>query len=281
LAQKIVDTHVHFWQPDGDLNYDWLKGTPLDRPFLPADLHEQAGDLKIEKIVFLECGCPPEQGVKEIEWVHSLNEPKIGGMVATAPLERGDEARPYLEKLAAFPLVKGIRRLIQSEPLGFSVQSDFVSAVQSLPEYGFSFDICIVHPQLDDVLNLVEQCPDVSFVLDHIGKPDIKAGLLDPWREKITKLADFPNVECKISGMVTEADHDNWTRDDLKPYIDHVIESFGIDRVMYGGDWGVSTLATTYTDWVETLNWATQTLSQADKDKLFYENGMRFYRIEQ
>lgn len=279
MIEKIVDTHVHFWQPGGDLDYIWLMGTSLERPVLPENLAQESGALPLEKIVFVEAGCPPKQGVQEIEWVLSLNEPKLGAMVAAAPLEQGAAVRAHLEKLAQYPLVKNIRRLIQSEAAGFSTQPGFVEAVKMLPEFGFGFDLCIYHYQMSDVIQLVRQCPDVSFVLDHIGKPDIKNHVLDPWRDELKTLAGFPNVYCKVSGLVTEADHANWTRDDLKPYIGHVLDVFGIDRVMFGGDWAVSTLATTYPGWVETLDWATNHLTADESRKLFHDNAIAYYRI--
>ncbi len=277
----IVDTHIHFWNPN-QIQYDWLASVPaLNKPFLPQDLADQATGVQLEKIVFVQCDCLPAQNLKEAEWVTSLaqKEPRIQGIVAGAALEMGEAIRGHLQALSAYPLVKGVRRLIQSEGAGFCVQPDFVTGVQLLPEFGFSFDICIVHPQLADVITLVEQCPNVSFVLDHIGKPGIKAGLLDPWRAEIKTLASFPNVSCKISGLVTEADMQAWTPTDLRPYIDHVIESFGPNRIMYGGDWPVSLLATSYQSWIETLEAATIGLSEAERHKLFYQNANSFYRL--
>ena len=152
--------------------------------------------------------------------------------------------------------------------------------MQCLPDYGLSFDICISHEQLANTITMVQRCPDTTFVLDHIAKPDIRAGRLDPWRQELSELARSPNVVCKISGLVTEADTANWTRDDLKPYIDHVIECFGFDRVMYGGDWPVSTQATDYPRWVETLDWAVAGATKVEKRQLFRDNAVRIYRLE-
>jgi L-fuconolactonase len=202
------------------------------------------------------------------------------GIVASAALEKGEGARPQLEALARIPLVKGIRRLIQGNGLGFCTQADFVRGVQMLPEFGFSFDICIYHPQMGDAIQLVEQCPNVMFLLDHFGKPGVKDNLLDPWREQLHTLAAFPNVYCKISGLATEADHKKWTREQLRPYIDHAIDSFGINRVIYGGDWPVATLAIGYQEWIDTINWATAHLDEAARHKLFVENAVRFYRLD-
>jgi L-fuconolactonase len=233
-------------------------------------------------MVFLQCEVDPTQFRAEAAWVTSLaqQDPRIEGIVPWAPLEKGDAARPDLEQFAANPLIKGVRRIIQFEPdIEFCLRPDFVRGVQALADYGFSFDICISHIQLANTIKLVEQCPDVKFILDHIGKPDIKNHLLDPWRDEIRTLAALPNVWCKISGLVTEADHQQWTRDDLKPYIDHVIESFGFDRVMYGGDWPVAYQATDYPRWVETLEWAIAGCSDAELRKLFRENAVSFYRL--
>ncbi|MEO7597313.1 MAG: amidohydrolase family protein, partial [Opitutus sp.] len=125
----------------------------------------------------------------------------------------------------------------------------------------------------------VRQCPDVSFIVDHIAKPDIRAGKLDPWRAEMREMSVLPNVWCKISGLVTEADHTNWQLADLQPYIDHVVECFGFDRVMFGGDWPVSTQATTYPRWVQTLDAALKGSSADELRRLYVSNAEEFYRI--
>lgn len=278
----VVDSHIHFWDPN-HLRYDWLSGAPaIHRPFLPKDLARAAAGVDLQGIVFVEADLHPDHRLAEATWVSELaeREPRIQAIVASAPLELGTAAvRPHLEALARNPLVRGIRRLIQSEAPGFCTQPDFVAAVQALPGYGFSFDICIKHHQMADAIRLVEQCPQVNFVLDHFGKPAVKEGLLDPWREQLRTLAGFPNVVCKISGLATEADHQHWSREQLKPYIDHALSVFGPDRVLYGGDWPVSTLAIGYQEWIDVINWATPNLSDAERHKLFVENARRVYRL--
>lgn len=279
MNQPIIDSHVHFWDP-AYLRYEWLEELPaINRPFLPQDLREQTADLRLEGVVFVQAECVHEDGLREVEWVTELakSEPRIQGIVAFAPLELGTEARKVLDKLAKVPLVKGVRRLIQAEAAGFATQPAFVAGVQALSDYDFSFDICILHHQLGDVLWLVEQCPDVRFVLDHLGKPDAKTPLFEPWATQVSELAQFPQVHCKLSGLVTEADHRRWTSEELKPYIDHVVQAFGAERIMYGGDWPVSLLATTYREWVETLHVATADLTAINQHKLFYQNARRFY----
>jgi len=281
MTLTIVDSHIHFWDP-ANLHYNWLADVPaINKAFLPADLLAQAAAINLEKIVFVQADCRAEQSLLEVAWVSALAraEPKIGGIVAFAPLEQGEAARPHLAALAGFSLVKGVRRLIQSEGPGFCLKPEFVRGVQLLPEYGFSFDICIFHHQLGDVLQLVAQCPGVAFVLDHLGKPGVKTGLLEPWQAQISQLAALPNVSCKLSGLVTEADADNWTPAELQPYLEHALAAFGPNRVMYGGDWPVSLLATTYQGWLDTLAAATAHLAAEDRHKLFVANARQFYRL--
>jgi L-fuconolactonase len=278
---KIIDSHVHFWNPQL-LRYGWLAESEiLNRTYLPDALPSSGQDWSIDGIVFVQADCAPEEGFQEAEWVATLaeREKRIAGIVAFAPLEQGQAVRPALEKLAGNPLVKGIRRLIQSEGTGFCVQPDFIAGVRLAAEFGFTFDICIRHFQLTDAIELVRQCPEVQFVLDHIGKPDIRAGQIELWHDHIRALADFPNVCCKISGLVTEADHQDWQPAQLQPYIDHILESFGPDRVMYGGDWPVVLLASDYSRWVETAQQATRSLKEDERQKFFYDNARAFYRL--
>lgn len=276
---QIIDSHVHFWEPDR-FDYDWLSGS-LRRPFLPGDLEAQAGGFMPEKVVFVEAGST-SPSPDEVAWIEELaaNAPYIAAIVADAPLEHGEGARATLEAMAGKPLVKGIRRNIQAEAADFLTAPGFVAGVGLLAQYELSFDICCVHHQLPGVIALVSQCPDVWFVLDHIAKPDIAAGTLDPWREHLRQLASYPNVWCKLSGMVTEADHGNWTREQLQPYVAHVVEVFGVERLMFGSDWPVVTLAATYPQWVETLQWALDGLSDTDKQRVFHDNAARFYRLD-
>ena len=278
----IVDTHVHLWHPK-QLRYPWLAEVPtLNRAYLLKDYIAAYGALAIESIVFVQCDTHPDDGLKETAWVTSLAavDPRIRGIVAWAPLEEGAQVAPFIEKLAENRLVKGIRRLIQSESVDFCIQPNFVSGVKVLSRYGLSFDLCIFHPQLANAIRLVEQCPHVQFILDHIGKPDIKNQLFDPWKQEIETLAGFPNVHCKISGLVTEADLEKWTPADLQPYIEHVITCFGFDRVIYGSDWPVSTQASDYPRWVQTLKDAVSGCTSQELRNLFRDNAIKFYKLD-
>ena len=176
------------------------------------------------------------------------------------------------------------------DPCPISVAGDMIEidpstsiethGLKLLPAYGWSFDICVKHPQMDHTLNMVRACPEVQFVLDHIGKPDIASRQLDPWRGYVSALAALPNVSCKLSGAVTEADRATWSADDLRPYIHHVLSAFGEDRVMFGGDWPVVLLASPYVRWADTLAILTQHLSPTAQAKLWRENAKRIYRIQ-
>lgn len=287
MRQTIVDSHIHFWDPVR-LTYPWHSGAPtIAHRHLPADLQAAASSgeksVDLQGIIFVEADCLPEQRVAEAAWITELatQEPRIQAIVASAALEDGADANhAHLTELQRYPLVKGIRRLIQAEGPGFCTQPAFVQAVQRLPDYNFSFDICIKHTQMEDAIHLVEQCPNVAFVLDHFGKPGVKDGLLDPWRDQLRTLASFPNVQAKLSGLATEANHQQWTREQLRPYIDHALATFGVDRVFYGGDWPVSTQAVDYTEWIDVLLWATTHLTDADRHKIFVTNARSFYRID-
>jgi L-fuconolactonase len=279
----IVDTHLHLWDPKY-LRYPWLDAIALlNKPYLLADYRRACGPVQVEKMVFLQCEVEFSQFQEEADWVTLLaqkEDARIAGLVPWAPLELGDGARPALEKLAANPLVKGIRRIIQFEPdPQFCLRPDFVRGVQALPAYGLHFEICIDYTQFANTIKLVQQCPNVTFILDHIGKPNIKDHVLEPWKQEMVLLAELPNVWCKMSGLVTEADHKHWTREDLRPYIDHVLDTFGFDRTMYGGDWPVAYQAAEYPRWVETLAWAVAGCTDAEQRKLFRENALKFYRL--
>ncbi|MFH1009419.1 MAG: amidohydrolase family protein [Candidatus Latescibacterota bacterium] len=278
----ISDTHVHLWDPNR-FSYPWLSGHPkLNRPFLPEDYRGAIGPLQVENIVFVECGMASGQSMEEPVWVNDLakKDPRIRAIIPSAPLEKGAGSRAVLVAYKKYSLIKGVRRLIQTEAdPAFPIQPDFLRGVQMLAEYDFSFDICISDDQLKNTLKLVGQCPEISFVLDHAGKPEIKKRVFEPWKSELKALSEFPNVTCKISGMITEADHENWTAEGLKPYIAHVIECFGFDRVLYAGDWPVVTLAGEYQEWVAALDWALSGCRTEDLKKLFYSNAISVYRM--
>jgi L-fuconolactonase len=278
----IVDAHLHLWDPQR-FRMSWLDGNELlNRPYSLADYREHTAGLPIEAMVYLQVEVETPYALIEAEAIAELarQEPRLQAIVAWAPLEYGERARTFLEALSNIDSrIKGVRRLLQSEPDDFGTRPDFIRGVQMLPEYGLSFDICINHRQLPAALTLVRACPNTAFMLDHIAKPNIAEHVLDPWREQMRELASFPNVQCKISGVATEADPTAWTPDDLAPYVRHALDVFGEDRVAFGGDWPVALLATSYRRWVETLDLLTADLSDTARAKLWGENARAFYRI--
>ncbi len=278
----IVDSHVHLTNPDR-FGYAWTKGDPrLHRQVLPEDLTKAAAPFTIEQFVFVEVDVDYPQHIDEAAWVQELarSDKRLTGMVAALPLEKGKAIEPELDALRKNPILRAIRRLIQTQAdPEFCIRPEFIDGLKLLPKHDLAFDICILHHQMPNVIKMVRQCPEVRFVLDHIGKPGIKAGIFDPWREQLKELAAMPNVVCKISGVSTEADHDNWTREQLKPYIAHTIETFGFDRVMYGGDWHVLELAGTYPQWVEIVDWVVEGCTAEEKRKLFRDNAIAAYRL--
>ncbi len=279
----IVDSHVHLLDPSR-LGYAWTAGAPsLKAKKLPADLDAAAKPVRIEQIVFVEVDVDTPQHLAEAEWVSEIAaaDPRVKGMVAALPLERGKAVEGELEELRKHKILRGIRRLIQNQPdPDFCIKPDFIAGLKLVGSHDLVFDICVFHNHLPNVIKMVEACPEVRFVLDHIGKPAIKDGLLDPWRQHMKELAAHENVFCKISGVANEADHKNWTRDQLKPYIAHAIECFGFDRAFFGGDWHVMELAIRYPEWVAIVDWVTEDASREEKRKLFHDNAVRFYSLD-
>lgn len=279
----IVETHIHLWDLR-HLRYTWLdENEVLNRDFLPADFQDAARDVPVEQIVFAQAAALPEQALAEAEWIAQIaasDEPRITGIVADAPLENGDRVTRDLDALARLPLVKGIRRLIQidDDPAGLCRRSSFVEGIRLLSGYGWTFDICVHRDTLPAVSELVAKCPDVQFVLDHMGNPNTVDGEIEPWRRDIAALAERENVVCKLSGMLSAAAPD-WTVDSLRPYADHIVESFGPDRVMYGSDWPVITRAGTYSQWYDAVNAFLAGYSDDEQRNIMRDNAIRVYRL--
>jgi predicted TIM-barrel fold metal-dependent hydrolase len=279
---KIVDTHQHLW--DKDLfHYAWLEPLPiLDRSFRLSDYSEATRGLEIAKTVFVECDVDEAQMLDETSHVLRLAndaDNRIGGVVASGRPEK-DGFKAHLDKLSAHPRLKGMRRILHTQPDELGQGKMFIENVARLANYGLSFDLCVLARQLPIALNLASQCPDVAFVLDHCGVPDVKGRSLDPWRAHIRELSNLPNVSCKISGLVAYANPVNWQAEDLRPFVDHAIESFGWDRVMFGSDWPVCNLTASYQQWVTTLLSLTHAAGEAKQRKFFHDNAIRIYRLD-
>ena len=282
LPESIVDSHVHLWNP-AELRLAWLDGLPtLNRAFLPEDFTQSSKATNVAKMIFVECGCESRQALDEVDWICGLAklDPRIRGIVAHAPLEQSVNIRDHLLRLASRSLVRGVRRNLQGEAAAdFCLRAEFIAGVKLLAEFNFTFEICVRHEQLPAVAELVRRVPEMQFVLDHFGKPPVKAGQLEPWAMHLKAVAAQPNVVCKISGLTTEADWQGWQTEQLNPYFDTALAAFGYDRVLFGGDWPVCTLATTYQRWLDTVSAWTASASEGDQKKLFQTNAERIYRI--
>ncbi len=279
MSFSFVDSHVHFWD-QRTLPYPWLAEVPaIAGPHTPDELRVETGGQFPEKIVFVECGAP---WLDEAKWVERLAaaEPRIAGIVAKCMMNEGATTADYLAQLRHHPLVRGVRHLIQHEPdPDFCARPEFIAGVQAVGAAGLSFDLCCFHHQMSAAVRLVRACPGTRFVLDHFGKPGIRGRLLDPWRAHLSELAALPNVDCKLSGLITEADHVAWQPADLKPYVDHALAAFGPGRLLFGGDWPVAKLASPYPRWLATARGLVSHLSAADQDAIFRRNALRVYRL--
>ena len=279
----IIDAHVHLWNPQV-FPMPWLTEVPaINYPFGLAEYDAQTGKQPISGMVYVEVDVAPQFALLEAEHVVELaaQDSRLLGIVATAPVHYGKQVRVYLDALRKLgPLIKGVRRNVQGErDLRFCLQPTFIQGVQLLAEYGYSFDICIRHEQLPAVTELVQRCPSVMFILDHCGKPNIREHMLDPWRTDLARLAALPNVWCKLSGLLTESDLQQWQISDLVPYVTHVLEVFGAQRILYGGDWPVVLQAGSYTQWVETVTQLIAHLPEAAQHAILAENAQHFYRL--
>jgi len=203
----------------------------------------------------------------------------IGGVVAGGRPEK-EGFRAYLDQIAGHPKLKGVRRILHTEPDEVGQSPLFARNVALLADYRLSFDLCVLSRQLPIAIRLVERCPRVSFILDHFGYPLIRERVMDPWRNLIRTLAGFPNVvACKISGVLANLDPEHWNPEDLRPYFDYLVECFGWDRVMFGSDWPVCTLAATFKGWVDAISFLTQARTESECSRLFSDNARRVYKL--
>lgn len=279
----IVDPHLHLWDQTRH-QYPWLSSIPvLDRNFSMKDYDAACGETTVDTLVFVQCEVDRSQFMAEADWVASEAEkdPRIKGMVSWAPVEKGAAVAEDLEKLKQHDILRGVRQIIEFEPdPDFCIRSQVIEGIRELANFNLSFDICINYRQLPKVIEMVRQCPDIPMVLDHVGKPGVAKGDLHPWRAHFRELASCPNVFCKLSSLPTEGDHQNWTRAQIQPFIDAAVEDFGFDRLMYAGDWPVSSQAIDLDDWVSLLDDALSGTSRQDLQKFYRTNAIDFYKLE-
>ena len=278
----IVDAHVHLYDVK-KLSYGWLANVPkINRSYGLDDFDKARGKVVVDKIVFAEVAVDPGLHIKEAEFIQEMadRDARLSGIIAHLPLEKGVAVEADIAALKKFRKLRGIRRLIETERNpAFCLEPDFLAALKLLPKHGLPFDICVKHWALTYGIELAKRCPDVAFVLDHIGKPDIRNGLREPWWSQMRELAKLPNVVCKVSGVITEADHGHWKPEQVKPYVAHVIDCFGFDRVLYGSDLTVSELTHAYPTWVEILDEVVAGASEAERRKLYRDTAIRTYRL--
>jgi L-fucono-1,5-lactonase len=240
-----IDAHQHFWVYD-PREYDWIDDSmaSLRRDFLPDELKNELGRGGFQGCVAVQA----RQTIGETRWLLELAaaSPFILGVVGWVDLQ-SPQVRSQLQVVAGNPKLIGIRHVVQSEPDDrFLLRPEFLRGIAVLEEFDLAYDILIYPKHLPVAAEFVRQFPRQRFVLDHLAKPPIKSGNLHPWTRRIRELAAFPNVFCKLSGLVTEADWQHWKSEDMAPYLDVAFESFGPQRLMIGSDWPVCTVAATY-----------------------------------
>jgi len=288
----IVDTHHHLWDLD-KFKLPWLKDNEkLARSYVMDDYMKAVGELekgtgkrspaKVVKTVYMEVDVAPEQQQAEADWVIGVckagKSPMVAGVISGRPAEEG--FAKYAGQFKGSPYIKGIRQVLHGKgtPAGTCLDKKFITGIRTLGTLGLSFDLCMRAPELPDAAKLIEACPDTRFILDHCGNADVKGKDRTQWQKDIAALAKHKNVVGKVSGIVASAPP-KWTAEDLAPIVKHTLEVFGPDRVMFGGDWPVCTLAASYREWVDALRTIVADRKAEEQRKLFHDNAVKFYGL--
>ena len=249
----------------------------LRRDFLPPELIQQMHASGIDRCVAVQV----DQSETETQFLLNFADQhaEVAGVVGWVNLlDKNVDAR--LRHFSAFKKLRGFRHIVQAEPDDrFMLRKDFLNGISCLAGHNFTYDILIYAHQLPAAVELVQRFPGQKFVVDHIAKPAIKAREIDSWAQDIRALAASPNVHCKVSGLVTEADWKSWSPADLKPYLDVVFEAFGTERLMFGSDWPVCLLAASYSQVKNVVEDYTRDLTASEKEKIFGLNATRFYGL--
>jgi L-fuconolactonase len=272
-----IDSHQHFWHYHR-LTHEWITDemSAIRKDFFPADLEPVLKENGVAGCVSVQA----DQTEKETMFLLEFAEENsfIRGVVGWVDL-RAEAIEERLQYFRHFPKLKGFRHVLQGETPEFMLQPDFLRGVRGVGKSGYTYDILIFPQHLKAATQLVSLFPDQPFVVDHIAKPYIKKGLIDEWRKDISTLAQYPNVYCKISGMVTEADFGTWKPEDFTPYLDVVVGAFGISRIMYGSDWPVCLVAASYTQMMHIVKDYFAAFSKEEQALFFGGNAVRFYRL--
>jgi L-fuconolactonase len=279
LRDQWVDSHHHLWHYSKS-EYPWMteRMQALRRDFNIDDLAAASEGFGLVGTVAVQA----RQSVEETEWLLELAtiSPLVKGVVGWAPLLDAN-LRHWLDRWQGRKELKGIRHLLHDEQdEHYMLRADFNAGIRLLRQYQLTYDLLIFERHLPQTIRFVDQHPDQTFVLDHIGKPRIREGGLEPWKTNILHLAERPNVCCKLSGMVTEADWSMWSLDQLRPYFEHVLAAFGPSRLMFGSDWPVLTLAADYAKWLKTVEAWLSTLSEPEAGAIRYGNAIRVYQLQ-
>jgi predicted TIM-barrel fold metal-dependent hydrolase len=279
----IVDTHQHLWDLSR-FRLPWLQpGTPLARSYTMADYLRATAGLNVVKAVYMEVDVAPEQQVAEADFILDVcrrgDTPTVAAVISGRPADDGFAA--YLDRFRGNRFLKGLRQVLHgaSTPAGYCLAANFVRGIRLLGERGLSFDLCMRPAELGDAVRLIEACPDTRFILDHCGNADVQARDRSQWQRDMARVARGRHVVGKVSGIVASARPGQWTVDDLAPIVNHTLEVFGPDRVMFGGDWPVCTRTARYRQWVEALKQIVRSHSAAEQRKLFHDNAVRFYGL--
>ncbi|HEU6449297.1 MAG TPA: amidohydrolase [Verrucomicrobiae bacterium] len=278
---NIIDTHQHLIYPD-NLRNPWTADVPAlaGKPFRLEEYRVAAKDTGITETLFMEVDVIESQIKLETEFFLDLaTKPETGIVGVLANCRPEMETFPaYLESVL-HPKLKGLRRILHVVPDELSQTPLFAKNLSLLAKYNLTFDFCLLARQLPIGMRLIRQLPNQQFVLDHCGVPDIKNNSFEPWRQSISEIAKFPNLACKISGVVAYCDPQNVTTNAIRPYVEHCIEQFGWDRVMFGGDWPVCNTTSSLGKWVEIIKEIVGRESAGNQEKLFSKNAERIYRI--
>ncbi len=274
----ILDAHHHLWHFNSE-DYGWMDDSMsiLRQSYLPADLEADLQRAGVSGTVVVQA----RQSLDETRWLLEMAEqyPFIKGVVGWVDL-RSEQLGKQLDEFAANPKLVGVRHVIQDEADDdFMLRPEFVRGMELLGSYSLTYDLLLFPKHLKLAVELVSMFPKQKFVLDHISKPLIKSGHMHPWREDLAALAAHNNAWCKISGMVTEADLENWKYEDFVPYLDTVVEAFGIDRVMIGSDWPVCLLAGEYQEILDIPKEYFKDYPSPERDRIFQMNCIDFYEL--
>jgi L-fuconolactonase len=272
-----VDTHVHFWHYDAEQD-GWITDDMdvLQQDFLPRDVFPTLNRNGFDKCVAVQV----RQTEVETHFLVELAKKyeMINGVVGWVDLQK-DDIEDRLRYFSQYPLIKGWRHIVQSEPDDFLLREDFQRGIRALQPYNYTYDILIYHHQLRPAIEFASKFPGHKLVIDHCAKPDIAKGEIADWKKNIREIAALPNVYCKVSGLFTEAKPKQWKAGDFYPYLDTVVESFGTDRLMFGSDWPVILLSGIYVQWSSLLTKYLENFKAEEKEKIFGQNAVRFYNL--